>query len=201
MDVGGQVSLDGFLTGGNLLPRDSKSEWSRSFCRTSPTTVRDFSFASITFTANLGEIQVAIWTVLIWPGTSNAKGTHRVQFSDLREVPYARILCPKKVHRLATFVFRYRPLGGQTVLPPLHLPQQNNKRKLSESDAKEMDSSEPEIDQHVEELRADIAVFSQNLSALQDKLKQLESRRAKKTKVKVEKREHSPLLNEVIDLT
>ena len=64
-----------------------------------------------------------------------------------------------------------------------------------------MGSSEPEIDQHVEELKADIAVFSQNLSALQDKLKQLESRRAKKIKVKVEIREHSPLLNEIIDLT
>lgn len=64
-----------------------------------------------------------------------------------------------------------------------------------------MDSSEPEIDQHVEELKADIAVFSQNLSALQDKLKRVELRRAKKIKVKIEKREHSPLLNEVIDLT
>ncbi len=39
------------------------------------------------------------------------------------------------------------------------------------------------------------------LNTFQDKLKRLESRRAKKSKVKVEKREHSPLLNEVIDLT
>jgi hypothetical protein len=39
------------------------------------------------------------------------------------------------------------------------------------------------------------------IRALQDKLKRLESRRAKKAKVKAEDREISPLQNVVIDLT
>lgn len=39
------------------------------------------------------------------------------------------------------------------------------------------------------------------LKPLQDKLKQLESRRAKKAKVKAEVRESLPLQNVVIDLT
>jgi hypothetical protein len=39
------------------------------------------------------------------------------------------------------------------------------------------------------------------LSTLQNELRKLESRRAKKMKVKVKKREDSPRLDEVIDLT
>jgi uncharacterized protein YdcH (DUF465 family) len=67
-----------------------------------------------------------------------------------------------------------------------------------------MKSTDEEIDRRVKELKAGIAAFPKivaKLNALQDELEQLESRRAKNIKVKVEKREHSPRLNEVIDLT
>ena len=65
-------------------------------------------------------------------------------------------------------------------------------------------TDDEEINRRVKELKASIAAFPKiltKLNALQDELKQLESRRAKKIKVKVEKREDSPRLNEVIDLT
>lgn len=70
---------------------------------------------------------------------------------------------------------------------------------------KSTDEEENEINRRVKELKASVAAFPKivaKLNALQDELEKLESRRAKRIKVKVEKREHSPRLNgEVIDLT
>ncbi|KAF8343544.1 hypothetical protein F5887DRAFT_972047, partial [Amanita rubescens] len=224
MDTGGYVSLDGFGVGGTSSAKGWKKGVVHCNYITSSTTARNFRFSTITFTdddaylnaavASLGEIKAEIWTIADTnkkePGntqsidpvaTSNVKvherskkvGTHRVQFGDLKEIPRQNVRSATKVNRLATFIFRYRPLGilqanGIAPLPsPMALPQQNNKRKSPESDTEERELfDEDEIERQVKELK--------------DKLERLESRRAKRTKVKVEKREHSPLLNEVIDL-
>lgn len=84
--------LDGFEAGRKLYRKGSRKKWDRTYCRISPTAVRDFSFSSITFTglafprmnsfplyrihldddaylnapvANFGEIKVEIWAVKI----------------------------------------------------------------------------------------------------------------------------------------
>ena len=94
--------------------------------------------------------------------------------------------------------------NGIAPLPsPAAHPQQDNKRKSRDSDTEDINSTnEEEIDRRVKELKAGITAFPKimvKLNGLQDELERLESRRPKK--IKVEKREHSPRLNEVIDLT
>src|SRR6266550_5340608 len=92
-DIEWCVFLDGFVAGAKLYCKGSgRRQWNRSYCRISPTAVRDFSFSSITFTglassrlngfpfyrshldddaylntavANFGEIKVEIWAVKI----------------------------------------------------------------------------------------------------------------------------------------
>ena len=87
------------------------------------------------------------------------------------------------------------------MLPAAH-PQQNNKRKSRDGNTEDVDSTdEEEIHGRVKELKAAFPKIAAKLNALQDELEQLESRRAKKVKVKVEKREYSSRLNDVIDLT
>lgn len=93
--------------------------------------------------------------------------------------------------------------GIAPLASPAAHPSQNNKRKSRDGDTEDADSAdEKEINRRVKELEAGI-VFPKivvRLNVLQDELKQLKSRH-KKIKVKVEKREYSPRLNEVIDLT
>ncbi|KAF8663512.1 hypothetical protein AX14_006981 [Amanita brunnescens Koide BX004] len=219
--IAGYVTLDGFNVGGSLCFNEKK-ECIKSRYHISNTTFRNFSFSAITFTdddaylntpvANLGEIELEIWTVTNIQRkpaysqvdditSSNVKvherskkvGTHCVRFGDLEEMPPTYFSTSSRVNRLATFVFRYRPLGilqANGIAPlasPAAHPSQNNKRKSRDGDTEDADSAdEKEINRRVKEL--------------EDELKQLKSRH-KKIKVKVEKREYSPRLNEVIDLT
>ncbi|KAF8343542.1 hypothetical protein F5887DRAFT_289695 [Amanita rubescens] len=247
-DIEWRVLLDGFLAAGKLKRKSSKSKWNRSYCRISPTAVRDFSFSSITFTglasprlnsfplyrsyldddaylntpvANFGEIKVEIWAVKIGTvkaskkrkrsktnsyadpaTTSNTKvherskkvGTHCIQFGGPKEIPHlsSEKYMDMRLDKLATFVFRYRPLAmlqANGIAPPAPRAAHAEQIDKPDSDVLELVSSdEDEMDRRVKKLKSE--------------LKQLESRRAKKMKVKVEKREDSPRLNnEVIDLT
>jgi len=223
-DTSGQVALDGIQVGGYFCNRGSTREWVCSDCYVTSTTIRKFCFSPITFTdedeylitsaANLGEIKLEVWTA-VNPSTAPYKqrvedpidsfntkvherskkvGAHRVKFGDLEEAPSTTFYSSTKVYRLATFIFRYRPLDIlqandiAPVAPRAAHAEQSNKRKLSEDDVIEICSSDDdEIDQHVKKLK--------------DKLKRLESRRVKKAKVKVEKKDHSVLHNGFIDLT
>jgi len=223
-DTSGQIMLDGIQAGGYFCKNGSTRECVCSDCYVSSTTIRKFCFSPITFTddddyigtssANLGEIKLEVWTV-VNPSSSPYKqrvedpvasfdavvherskkvGAHRVRFGDLEEAPGTTFFTYTKVYRMATFIFRYRPLDIlqandiAPLAPRAAHAEQSNKRKLSEDDVIEIYSSdEDEIDQHVKELK--------------DKLKRLESRRVKKAKVKVEKAEHSIRSNGVVDLT
>lgn len=110
-----------------------------------------------------------------------------LRFGELEEIPQQNMRSTSKIDRLATFTFRYRPLGGLlrnfhckllkfelevlqangiAPLPsPVALPQQNNKRKSPDTEEREL-SDEDEIERQVKELKACISVFFYDMAKL-----------------------------------
>ena len=111
------------------------------------------------------------------------------RFGDLEEASITSFYSSTRAYRLATFIFRYRPLGGllcnchfrlfyfdldvlqandiAPLAPRAAQAEQSNKRKLSEDDVIEIYSSdEDEIDQHVKELKAGVDVLPKHMTKL-----------------------------------
>ncbi|KAK2460251.1 hypothetical protein APHAL10511_007640 [Amanita phalloides] len=223
-DAGGWVTLDGVNVGGCLCYTGSSRELVHSSWSTSSTTGRYFSFSPISYTdddaylhvsvANLGVIKIDIWSVLVGGERqfccptidsdvkvherSKKLGVHRVQFGEEEMTQYKVIHDTKPVCRLATFIFKYRPLdilqaNGILPLAPLshdissQQVRENKKRKLPEGDVIEVKDDDEDLGRRVKKLKKE--------------LQQLEARQAKEGKVKVERQNRLSPTNEVIDLT
>jgi len=112
------------------------------------------------------------------------------RFGDLEAAPSTTFFSSTRVYRLATFIFRYRPLGGllcnccfkpfyfdsdilqandiAPLAPRAAHAEQSKKRKLSEDDVIEIYSSDDdEIDKHVKELKAGVDVFQKDMTKTQ----------------------------------
>ncbi|KAM6490617.1 hypothetical protein JOM56_013960 [Amanita muscaria] len=224
IDTVGSLVLDGRYVGGVIALKNSTTRTEFANERTSPTTCRDFSFAPIKYTdddgyldvptPDVGYIQLTVWRIELGKIDTHRKlndapnatlherskklGAHCVHFGEVRNITPTTFYNTEKIEVLARFVFRYRPidmLRANGIAPPL--PRQEPVRSASQGrKRKDLDTSEEieikdDPDEDIEE----------RVARLKKELEDLESRRAKKRKVKVENREPTFVDNEVIDLT
>lgn len=225
IETEGSVVLDGRNVGSIIIRAYTirRPEFESEYV--SPTTCRDFSFAPIKYTdddgylsvptQDVGNIKLTIWRIEL--GEINTQfsklkdvpdvtlherskklGAHCVHFGDIQNATPITFYKTNKIEVLARFVFRYRPidlLRANGVAPPL--PRQEPVKSARQGGKrKDLDTSEAiEIKDDPDE---DI---EGRVTSLKKELKDLESRRVKKRKVKVGNRESTWVDNEVIDLT
>ncbi|KAM6490618.1 hypothetical protein JOM56_013961 [Amanita muscaria] len=230
-DTAGYLVLDGRSVGGDITRKDSAKRPELASEYISPTTCRDFSFAPIKYTdddgylniptPDVGNMQLTIWRAELGEISKQSKfsklndapdvtlherskklGAHCVHFGDVRNVAPISSCNTKQIEVLARFVFRYRPidiLRANGIAPPL--PRQEPVKPANQGrKRKDLDTSEEIEIKDDPDVVADEDV-EERVARLKKELKDLESRRAKKRKVKIENRDPTLVNHAVIDLT